>query len=93
MTTVLALIEQGAQRLEGQVAFGHGTTNAFDEAAWLTLGSWGTLDALDEVAEQPVADADDRAAVQALVDTRISTRACGLPDQASLAAGRAVLCG
>ena len=74
MTTVLALIEQGAQRLEGQVAFGHGTTNAFDEAAWLTLWKLGhPLDALDEVAEQPVADADV-AAVQALVDTRISTR-------------------
>ena len=74
MTTVLALIEQGAQRLEGQVAFGHGTTNAFDEAAWLTLWKLGhPLDALDELAQQPVSDADVTA-VQSLIDTRISTR-------------------
>ena len=74
MTTVLALIEQGAQRLEGQVAFGHGTTNAFDEAAWLTLWKLGhPLDALDELAQQTVSEADV-AAVQSLIDTRISTR-------------------
>ncbi len=74
MTTVLALIEQGAQRLEGQVAFGHGTTNAFDEAAWLTLWKLGhPLDALDELAQQPVSAADV-AAVQSLIETRISTR-------------------
>ena len=74
MTTVLALIEQGAQRLEGQVAFGHGTTNAFDEAAWLTLWKLGhPLDALDELAQQPVSDADVTA-VQSLIETRINTR-------------------
>ena len=74
MTTVLALIEQGAQRLEGQVAFGHGTTNAFDEAAWLTLWKLGhPLDALDELAQQPVSDADVTV-VQSLIETRINTR-------------------
>jgi hypothetical protein len=49
------------------VAFGHGTTNAFDEAAWLVL--WGLklpLDALDAHAQQEVAPGDI-ASVEALL--------------------------
>ena len=75
MTTVIELIEQGASRLtEGQVAFGHGTTNAFDEAAWLTLWKLGQpIDGLDDVAEQTV-DTTQIAAVQDLIEQRIATR-------------------
>ncbi len=73
--TVIELVEAGAQQLDAAgVAYGHGTTNAFDEAAWLVLWQLGLpLDALDSVANQPVAPAD-QAQVATLLEARISTR-------------------
>lgn len=73
--TVIALVEQSAAQLEAAgVSFGHGTTNAFDEAAWLVLWKLGhPLDALDEVAQQTVSSGQAQA-VHALVQQRISTR-------------------
>jgi ribosomal protein L3 glutamine methyltransferase len=73
--TVLSLIEAGAQQLDAAgVSYGHGTSNAFDEAAWLVLWRLGhPLDALDDVADQPVT-ADAQAQVQALLAQRIATR-------------------
>ncbi|MCW5634946.1 MAG: 50S ribosomal protein L3 N(5)-glutamine methyltransferase [Rubrivivax sp.] len=64
-----------AARLDAAgVAFGHGTTNAFDEAAWLVLWRLGLpLDALDAHADDPL-DAAALAAVEALVEERIATR-------------------
>ena len=73
--TVIELIEQSAARLtEAQVGFGHGTTNAFDEAAWLVLWRLGhPLDALDDVADTAVSDAQ-QSQVQVLIEERIQTR-------------------
>ena len=73
--TVLELIEQAAARLtEAQVGFGHGTTNAFDEAAWLVLWRLGhPVDALDDVADTAVSDAQ-QSQVHALIEGRIQTR-------------------
>ncbi len=72
---VMALVQEAEQRLtEAGVAFGHGTTNAFDEAAWLVL--WRLrlpLDQLDENAERAVSPGAV-AEVRALVDKRIATR-------------------
>ena len=73
--TVVAAIEAAAARLDAAgVSYGHGTTNAFDEAAWLVLWRLGQpLDALDEVAEQ-LLSADEQAAIDALIEQRISSR-------------------
>lgn len=77
--SILELIEAGAQQLSAAgVAFGHGTSNAFDEAAWLVLWQLGLpldspLDGPDCVANRPVAP-DKQAQVAALLTSRISSR-------------------
>ena len=77
--TVLALVEQMAARLDAAGlnfadGFGQGTTNAFDEAAWLVLWKLGLpLDDLDSVETRPVS-AEEEAQVGALLDARINTR-------------------
>jgi ribosomal protein L3 glutamine methyltransferase len=71
----MALIDQSAARLEqAGVGFGHGTTNAFDEAAWLVLWRLGLpIDDLDSAASLPVST-EQRLAVEALVTQRITSR-------------------
>jgi ribosomal protein L3 glutamine methyltransferase len=73
--TVIDLINQSAAQLESAgVAFGHGTANAFDEAAWLVLWKLGyPLDRIDEHADQAV-PADRQAGVEALIAERIAGR-------------------
>jgi ribosomal protein L3 glutamine methyltransferase len=77
--TLLELIESSAQQLtEANVSFGHGTTNAFDEAAWLVLHSLGLpLDTPvrgdDSEQDRPVTPAEYALAATALI-ARITTR-------------------
>ncbi|RZL01909.1 MAG: 50S ribosomal protein L3 N(5)-glutamine methyltransferase [Rubrivivax sp.] len=75
MTTVIELIDAASARLtQAGVSFGHGTVNAFDEAAWLVLWKLGLpIDDLDGVADQPV-EAARQAEVDALITQRIDTR-------------------
>lgn len=73
--TVIALIEQAAAQLDqAGVAYGHGTTNSFDEAAWLVLWRLGLpLDSLDDAADRSVSP-EEQAAVDELLEQRITTR-------------------
>ena len=78
--TVAAAVAQAALRLSSAgLAFGHGTTNAEDEAAWLVLWRLGLpldsdlSDAPDSTAHRTVT-AEEAAAVDALIDQRIQTR-------------------
>ena len=73
--TVISVIEAGAQQLEAAgLAYGHGTGNAFDEAAWLVLWRLGLpLDDLDGVAERAVTPAE-QAQLATLLQERIATR-------------------
>ncbi len=73
--TLLDLIASGARKLtDAGVAFGHGTTNAHDEAAWLVLWRLGLpLDDLEGVAAREVTPEQARA-VQDLIAQRIATR-------------------
>ncbi len=73
--TLIEMVEHASAELErAEVAYGHGTTNAFDEAAWLVLWRLGLpLDGLDEHAERVLNDAET-AQVNALIAQRIGTR-------------------
>jgi ribosomal protein L3 glutamine methyltransferase len=81
--TILELIDASAQQLvDAGVAFGHGTSNAFDEAAWLVLWQLGLpLDTpLDgptnnpELTANQTVDTTQKVGVAGLLATRINSR-------------------
>ena len=74
MTLIDLITAQSARLKQAGVSFGHGTTNAFDEAAWLVLWSLSMpLDELETQAKRALSD-DERARAEALVTQRIETR-------------------
>jgi len=77
--TLLELIDEAARRLDAAgLAFGHGTTNADDEAAWLVLWRLGlpldsALEGEDGIGSQPVS-AEQAQQIAELINRRIETR-------------------
>ena len=74
--TLKELLAQATERLSAApLAYGHGTTNPHDEAAWLMLWQLGMpLDSdLNAMADQAVAS-EEADAVSALITRRIETR-------------------
>lgn len=71
-----ALVQDAARQFEAAgLSYGHGTTNAFDEAAWLVLWQLGLpLDTALDDPQAPLPDAQQIALCQALIAQRISSR-------------------
>lgn len=74
MKLIDCITAQAARLKQAGVSFGHGTTNAFDEAAWLVLWSLGMpLDELESHAKRELTDAE-LAKIDAVIAERIETR-------------------
>jgi len=81
--TLLACVTLAAHQLEqAGVVFGHGTQNAFDEAAWLVLWQLGLpldtplehTDATEAAPPDRLVTPAEQAKIAALIKTRIDTR-------------------
>jgi ribosomal protein L3 glutamine methyltransferase len=73
-TVSYAIADAAAQMQAAGLSFGHGTTNAMDEAAWLVLWSLKLpLDSLDSEANRAVSDTES-AQIATLLRARIESR-------------------
>jgi ribosomal protein L3 glutamine methyltransferase len=74
MTLIDLITAQSARLKQAGVCFGHGTANAFDEAAWLVMWALGLpFESLEEKAKKALS-ADEQTKAQALVTQRIESR-------------------
>jgi ribosomal protein L3 glutamine methyltransferase len=74
MSLIDLITAQSARLKEAGVCFGHGTGNAFDEAAWLVLWALGLpFESLEACAQQDLSRAE-QAKAEALVSQRIESR-------------------
>ena len=74
MKLIDLITAQSARLKLAGVSFGHGTTNAFDEAAWLVLWAIGMPFDEFEIKASREATSDEAAKAEAIVTKRIETR-------------------
>ena len=74
MKLIELITAQAARLKQAGVSFGHGTTNAFDEAAWLVLWSVGLDMGALEFQGQRELSAEEMRKAETLLDLRISSR-------------------
>jgi len=74
MTLIELITAQSARLKQAGVSFGHGTTNAFDEAAWLVLWAIGMPFDVFEAKASREATPDEAEKAAAIVTKRIETR-------------------
>ena len=74
MTLIELITAQSARLKQAGVCFGHGTTNAFDESAWLVLWALGLpLESLESQAKRKL-DAAEQSKAESLITQRIESR-------------------
>jgi len=74
MTLIELITAQSARLKQAGVSFGHGTTNAFDEAAWLVLWAIGMPFDVFETKASREATREEAEKAEAIVTKRIETR-------------------